>query len=153
MEGQVSRPDIHDLARFLPQQAETHTQALAELTAGHKVTHWIWWELPQLRILGRSQRAYDYGLADLSEATPYLNHPLLGPHLIEMCNALLRHSATPIADILGSVDALKVRSTATLFASIDNADPAFTEVLTMFYGGQKCPETEAHIQRFRNNAT
>lgn len=149
----MSQPDIHDLARFLPRQAETHTQALTELTAGRKVTHWIWWELPQLRILGRSQRAHDYGLADLTEATAYLNHPLLGPRLIEMCNALLQHSATPIVDILGPVDALKTRSTATLFAAIEDADPVFSEVLTTFYEGSGCPETEAHIQSFRNNAT
>ena len=145
--------DIHDLDRFLPPQVQTHAAALAELRSGRKVTHWIWWELPQLRRLGRSQRAHDYGLEDLGEAERYLAHPVLGPRLLALCAALLSHSDQEAEDILGPVDALKLRSTATLFAATEGADPAFQHILDRFYAGSACPETTAHIQAFRNSAT
>ena len=137
--------DIHDLNRFLPRQEATHAQALAELRAGRKLTHWIWWELPQLRSLGRSQRAHDYGLADLDEATRYLAHPILGPRLIEMCDALLTHSKMTAIDSMGPVDALKLRSTATLFAAVPGAPDLFQHLLDQFYEGTPCPMTLAEI--------
>lgn len=133
--------DSHELNRFLQQQEATHTQALAELRAGRKQTHWIWWEIPQLRSLGRSQRAYDYGLADLAEATRYLEHPILGPRLIEMCEALLSLPDLDAKQILGPVDALKVRSTATLFAAIPGVSDVFQNLLDQFYEGAPCPLT------------
>ena len=138
--------DIHDLNRFLPQQEATHAQALAELRAGRKVTHWIWWELPQLRSLGRSQRAHDYGLANLNEATRYLGHPVLGPRLIELFEALLSHPDQSAEAILGPIDALKVRSTATLFAAIPGAPTVFQQVLDQFYDGEACPLTLAELR-------
>ena len=118
---------MQTLDRFLPRQEETHAQALRELRAGRKVTHWIWWELPQLRSLGRSQRAYDYGLADLDEASRYLSHPVLGPRLIEMCEAILAQTDKTAPEILGPIDALKVRSTATLFAATPDAPEVFRQ--------------------------
>lgn len=133
--------DTQDLERFLPRQEATHARALAELKAGRKVTHWIWWEMPQLRSLGRSQRAQDYGLADLDEATRYLAHPVLGPRLVEMCEALLSHPTLDADQILGPVDALKVRSTATLFAASPGAPDVFRDLLDQFYGGTACPLT------------
>ena len=133
------------LEPFVARQAETHAAALAELRAGRKVTHWIWWELPQLRGLGRSPRAFDYGLEDLDEAAAYLAHPVLGPRLIEMCEALLGHADQSAEAILGPVDALKVRSTATLFSHVDNAPDVFRRVLDTFYDGVACSATEAEI--------
>ncbi|GAA6165695.1 DUF1810 domain-containing protein [Pelagimonas sp. KU-00592-HH] len=137
--------DIQDLDRFLPRQEATHAQALAELTAGRKVTHWIWWEMPQLRSLGRSQRAHDYGLADLDEASRYLAHPVLGPRLIEMFEALTRHFDSSAEEIFGPVDALKVRSTATLFAAVPGAPAIFGKALSTFYDGEPCPLTAKEI--------
>ncbi|MCP9482453.1 DUF1810 domain-containing protein [Shimia sp. CNT1-13L.2] len=137
--------DIQDLDRFLPRQEATHAQALVELTAGRKVTHWIWWEMPQLRSLGRSQWAHDYGLADLDEASRYLAHSILGPRLIEMFEALTRHFDSTAEEILGPVDALKVRSTATLFAAVPGAPAIFGEALSTFYDGEPCPLTLKEI--------
>lgn len=136
---------METLDRFLPRQAETHAQALGELRSGRKLTHWIWWELPQLRSLGRSQRAYDYGLADLDEATQYLAHPVLGPRLIEMCAALLTHTDRSALDILGPIDALKLRSTATLFARVPEAPEVFQALLDQFFEGSVCPLTQAEL--------
>ena len=133
--------DILDLERFISQQDASHAQALAELRAGLKLSHWIWWELPQLRGLGRSARAHEYGLADLEEATRYLAHPVLGPRLVEMCMALLMHARKPPESILGPVDALKVRSMATLFSHVPGAPAVFKDVLEGFYGGFACEET------------
>lgn len=133
------------LEPFLDRQAETHDTALAELRAGRKATHWIWWELPQLRGLGRSPRAFEYGLEDLTEAAAYLNHPVLGVRLIEMCEALLSHADQSAEAILGPVDAVKVRSTATLFAHVEGAPDVFRRVLDAFYGGEECPATRAEI--------
>jgi len=134
-----------NLDRFLRRQEETHAQALAELRVGRKLTHWIWWELPQLRTLGRSRRTHDYGLADLDEATRYLAHPILGPRLVEMSDALLTHSNRTAIDILGPVDALKLRSTATLFAAVPGAPDVFQHLLDQFYDGTSCPSTLAEI--------
>ena len=134
-----------DLDRFLSRQEETLAQALAELRAGRKLTHWIWWELPQLRSLGRSQRAHDYGLADLDEATRYFAHPVLGPRLIDMGDALLTHSKMTAIDIMGPVDSLKLRSTATLFAAVSGAPDVFQKLLDQFYKGAPCPMTVAEI--------
>ncbi|WP_372884119.1 DUF1810 domain-containing protein [Shimia sp.] len=137
--------DAADIERFLPRQEETHAAALAELGAGRKIGHWIWWELPQLRALGRSQRAHDYGLADLDEAARYLAHPVLGPRLIELCRALLSHPDQSAAAIMGPVDALKLRSTATLFAALPQAPGEFGRLLEVFYEGQPCPLTRSRI--------
>ena len=137
--------DIADLWRFLPRQDETHAQALAELRAGRKVTHWIWWEIPQLRVLGRSSRAHDYGLADLDEAERYLAHPVLGARLIALCDALLLHEGEAPEAILGGVDALKLRSSMTLFAAIAGAPDVFARVLEAFFDGQRCDVTQSEI--------
>ncbi|MEQ9692925.1 DUF1810 family protein [Shimia sp. SDUM112013] len=138
--------DKSDLDRFLGPQDQTHAQALGELRSGRKLTHWIWWEMPQLRSLGRSQRARDYGLADLDEAQRYLAHPVLGPRLVALCEALLLHSREPPESILGPVDALKVRSMATLFAAVPEAPAVFKALLDIFYEGQPCPLTVAEIR-------
>lgn len=131
--------------RFLEPQAQTHAQALRELTEGRKVSHWIWWELPQLASLGRSHRAVEYGLSGLDEARDYLAHPVLRARLLELCEALLRHRDANATTILGPVDAMKVRSMATLFAAVPDAPPVFAEVLETFYDGEPCPLTRAEI--------
>ncbi len=133
------------LQRFIDAQTGTHDQALAELQSGRKVTHWIWWEMPQLASLGRSLYARKYGLDDLNEASEYLAHPVLRAHLIDLCEAMMSHKDTKANQILGEVDALKVRSMATLFASVSGAPPIFTEILDAFYDGTPCPLTKAEL--------
>lgn len=128
------------LDRFVIAQAKDYPQALAELRAGKKRTHWIWYVLPQLRELGRSAMARDYGIADRQEAAAYIAHPVLGPRLIECVHALLGHPDQTALDMLGEVDAMKLRSCLTLFATVAPGEPCFAKALDVFYGGE--PDTE-----------
>ena len=128
-----------DLDRFLAPQEQTFAAALSELRRGRKESHWMWWIFPQLAALGRSGTAKAYGIADLAEAKAYLAHPVLGPRLLEAARAMLAHRGRDPAAVLGGVDALKLRSCATLFAAVPGADPVFREVLEAFYGGEGDP--------------
>ncbi len=129
-----------DLSRFHAAQADTYDTALAELSAGAKATHWMWFIFPQLRGLGRSATAQYYGIADLSEARAYLADPVLGPRLTACAQALLGHKGAAPDAILGPVDAAKLRSSATLFEAAGGG-PEFATLLEMFYGGRRCTRT------------
>jgi uncharacterized protein (DUF1810 family) len=129
--------------RFLAPQDNTHAQALAEIKAGRKVTHWIWWEMPQLARLGHSPRAVEFGLAGLEEASDYLAHPVLKARLLELCTAMLSHAGKSAEDLLGPVDAMKVRSMATLFSRVPGAPDVFEDILETFYNGARCPVSDA----------
>lgn len=129
------------LDRFLTAQARDYPQALAELRAGRKRTHWIWYMLPQLRALGRSATARNYGITDRQEASDYLTHPVLGPRLIECVHALLSHPYKTAVEMLGEVDAMKLRSCLTLFAAVAPGEASFAKALEVFYGGEPDAET------------
>ncbi|HSX92515.1 MAG TPA: DUF1810 domain-containing protein [Hydrogenophaga sp.] len=129
------------LDRFLQAQARDYEQALAELKAGKKRTHWIWYVLPQLRELGRSQMAREYGIRDRQEAIDYIAHPVLGPRLVECVNALLTHPERDAVEMLGDVDAMKFRSCLTLFGAVALDEPCFSKALTTFYGGEPDAQT------------
>lgn len=129
------------LDRFVTAQARDYRQALAELNTGHKRTHWIWYVLPQLRELGRSAMAREYGIADRQEAADYFAHPVLGPRLVECVQALLSHPDKSAVDMLGEVDAMKFRSCLTLFAAVAPDEPCFEKALAVFYGGKPDAET------------
>lgn len=107
----------------------------------------MWFIFPQLRGLGRSETARYYGLSGLDEATAYAAHPVLGPRLVTCCDALLPHAGTPPEEMLGSIDAMKLRSSATLFAALDRPDPCFRAVLDTFFDGQPCAQTLALLER------
>ncbi len=130
-----------DLDRFVAAQARDFDQARAEIAAGRKRSHWIWYVYPQLAGLGRSDRAQYYGLGGLAEAEAYLAHPVLGPRLIEMCALLLEHADEPARAILGEIDAAKVRSCVTLFGQVEGAPDIFERVLEAFYDGAPDPRT------------
>jgi uncharacterized protein (DUF1810 family) len=133
-----------DLSRFHLAQQATFATAIAELRAGHKQTHWMWFIFPQLASLGRSATARHYGIAGLVEARAYLADPVLGPRLHEAARAVLQHPERSAEAMLGQVDALKLRSCATLFeAAGGGAD--FTALLAQFYGGRPCPLTRAEL--------
>ena len=119
-----------------------HDAAVRELRAGRKTGHWIWYEFPQLAGLGRSPMSVRYAISGLDEARAYLSHPVLGPRLVECCEALLGHRGRDAADILGPIDAVKVRSSMTLFHRADPDAPAFRRVLDAFYGGVADPRTD-----------
>lgn len=127
-----------DLERFLRAQELNYAQALAELQAGRKETHWIWYVLPQLRGLGRSHTAREYGISGRAEASAYLEHPVLGARLVECVNALMRHPGRSAAQMLGEVDAMKFRSCLSLFVAVSPAHPAhpvMNDALMRFFGG------------------
>ena len=134
-----------DLDRFLAPQEQTFAAALSELRRGRKESHWMWWIFPQLAALGRSGAAKAYGIADLAEAKAYLAHPVLGPRLLEAARAMLAHRGRDPAAVLGGVDALKLRSCATLFAAVPGAPSEFRVLLDAFYGGEADPLTEAAL--------
>jgi uncharacterized protein (DUF1810 family) len=136
-------PAPFDLDRFLEAQdaGGTYDAALAELRAGRKTSHWMWFVFPQIEGLGRSPTARHYALSSLKEARAYLAHPLLGARLRESAAALLSHDDRSAEAILGGVDALKLRSSMTLFARADPAEPLFAEVLDRFYDGEADPAT------------
>jgi uncharacterized protein (DUF1810 family) len=124
-----------DLSRFVSAQATTYDYALAEVRAGHKRSHWMWFVFPQLAGLGHSATARHYGIRSLAEARAYLAHPVLGPRLREIASVV---AALPTgADaIFGSVDAMKLRSSMTLFARAAPDEAVFQQVLDRHFGGK-----------------
>lgn len=134
-------PPSDPLERFVRAQERDYAQALAELSAGRKRTHWIWYVLPQLRDLGRSAMAREFGLAGRQEAADYMAHPVLGPRLVECVKAILRHPDRSAVEILGEVDAVKFRSCLTLFIEVAPLEPVFASALKTFYGGSPDEET------------
>ena len=128
--------DINSLDRFLDAQERMYEIALKEIRNGEKESHWMWYIFPQLRGLGRSQMAYAYGINGIEEAKAYIEHPVLSARLIEICEALLEHKNEDIEDILGDVDAMKLRSSMTLFAFISEKNSVFFQVLECFYDGK-----------------
>lgn len=130
-----------DLSRFVAAQRETYSRALAELAAGAKRSHWMWFIFPQIAGLGRSHMAQLYAISDLDEAGAYLAHPLLGARLLECVAAVMEHAPTRTADqIFGGIDSIKLRSSMTLFEAAGGGDP-FVEVLDSFFDGVRDPET------------
>ncbi|MGH1355871.1 MAG: DUF1810 domain-containing protein [Thalassovita sp.] len=138
---------MEGLDRFIVAQARNFADAEREITAGQKVTHWMWYVFPQLRGLGRSNFAQLYGIEGLAEAESYLAHPVLGPRLVRMCELMLTHQGTPPEKILGKIDALKLRSCATLFAATADARPIFEDVLEAFFDGWPCAKTVKLLEK------
>ncbi|OYX41453.1 MAG: hypothetical protein B7Z02_15495 [Rhodobacterales bacterium 32-67-9] len=138
---------MDDLARFRDAQAPLFDGALRELRAGRKTGHWMWFIFPQLRGLGRSATALRYGIADLDEARAYLADPLLGPRLAACAEALLGHGEATAEEILGPVDALKLRSSATLFRAAGDVATArlMQALIDRFFSGRPCPLTLAAL--------
>ena len=139
--------DEFDLERFVEAQAGTYDGALVELTAGRKTGHWIWFVFPQVAGLGRSELSRYYAIGSLAEASAYLAHPVLGPRLRECANALLSTSGRSADEMLGSIDAVKLRSSMTLFHRAAPDEKVFREVLDRFYGGRADDATDAILAR------
>ena len=134
--------DGHDLERFVAAQADVYEQALAELEAGRKESHWMWFVFPQIAGLGRSATARHYAIASRDEAAAYFSHPVLGSRLVECTEAVLRHPETPADFIFGAVDAMKFHSSLTLFDAVAGAfEPSFGEALHIFFGGERDKRT------------
>lgn len=133
------------LERFVAAQEPVIGRVLSELAAGEKRSHWMWFVFPQLRGLGSSVMADRYGLEGAAEARDYDAHPLLGPRLRECAGLVLDHRARSAERIMGPVDALKLRSCATLFREVASAPGPFAEIIDVFYAGQPCVATLAML--------
>jgi uncharacterized protein (DUF1810 family) len=135
------------LDRFVEAQdsSGTYDRALAELRAGRKRGHWMWFVFPQIAGLGSSPTARHYAIADLDEARRYLAHPVLGPRLRECAQAVAGLDSADAVDVLGSIDALKLRSSVTLFALADPDEPVFRAVLDKYYGGALDESTTSRV--------
>jgi uncharacterized protein (DUF1810 family) len=138
--------DPFDLERFVgAQDGGVYEQALRELRAGAKRGHWMWFVFPQVAGLGRSSTAQHYALAGLEEARAYLAHPVLGPRLVECAQALLELSGRDPVRVLGSVDAVKLRSSMTLFEAAAPDERVFAEVLERWFDGERDEATTTRL--------
>jgi uncharacterized protein (DUF1810 family) len=125
----------HELERFVSAQEPVWPQVAAELGAGRKTSHWMWFVFPQLRELGRSNMARRYGIGSLAEAQAYLAHPLLGSRLRHGTQLVLANKDKSIHDIFGSPDDMKFRSCMTLFGVASDHEALFKQALDAFFGG------------------
>ncbi len=140
--------DPFDLERFVQAQdlGATYEHAIAELHRGRKTSHWMWFVFPQLAGLGSSPMAQRYAISDLDEASAYLRHAVLGPRLVDAAYAVLGTEVNRAEAIFGSIDAIKLRSSMTLFHRADPQEPAFRQVLDRFYGGRPDPATDELLE-------
>ena len=139
--------DPFDLARFVNAQDQggTYQQALAELRRGRKTSHWMWFVFPQIAGLGSSPMARRYAISSLGEAAAYLAHPVLGHRLVDCARAVLQIDTARAEEIFGSIDAIKLRSSMTLFARADPDEPVFGQVLERFYAGRPDRATDERL--------
>ena len=140
----------NELIKFLEAQNQVYLKALSEIKKGKKATHWMWYIFPQMKGLGSSETAQFYGIEDLSQATAYLQHPILGQHLIEVCSAVLQIKRQTAAEIFGTPDDLKLCSCMTLFAAVENAHPVFDAVLGKYFNSIRDGNTLQLLNRSRS---
>ncbi len=136
--------DPHQLARFVDAQDQggVFERAVAELRAGDKRGHWMWFVFPQIAGLGRSPMAQRYAISSLDEARAYLDHDVLGPRLLQCAEIVGDLEGRTATEVFGSVDAMKLRSSMTLFARADPNNPVFGRVLSVYFGGVADEVTE-----------
>lgn len=131
-----NRTDPYDLRRFVEAQAHVYERALAEINGGRKRTHWMWFIFPQIDGLGFSSTAKKYAIKSADEARAYLDHPVLGPRLLECAEAVLRIEGRTAEEIFGTPDDLKLSSCATLFACVLPQSSVFARLIDKFYQGE-----------------
>ena len=142
---------MFDLDRFVVAQQTVYDGVVAELRAGHKTGHWMWFIFPQLAGLGRSEMSRYYAIVSVREAVAYLAHPVLGPRLRECAGLLLISSARSATDILGVIDGTKLRSSMTLFYRAEPTEAVFAQVLDRFFDGVVDPVTDEMLAAARGS--
>ncbi len=145
--------DPYNLQRFVDAQQHVFASVIAELGQGNKLGHWMWFIFPQLKGLGRTAQSNFFGISSVQEAAAYLQHPVLGPRLIEctqLVNAIEGHSAE---DIFGEIDAMKFRSSMTLFAYAAPENQVFIDALGKYYAGEFDPLTIAYLRKQTSDST
>ena len=141
----MSTDDPFALSRFVSAQEPVFDTVVQELAAGQKRSHWMWFVFPQIAGLGLSPMAVRYAISGLAEARAYVAHPVLGQRLRQCCGVLVAlPTADPVA-VFGGIDAVKLRSSMTLFAAADPVEPAFAAVLDRFFDGERDPATLARL--------
>lgn len=133
--------NTQSLQKFVDAQQDTYSRALSEIKAGKKQGHWIWFIFPQIRGLGLSETSKYYSIKNKKEAQEFLEHPVLGARLIEICKVLSEQGNYNASYIFGSPDDKKLRSSMTLFSSVKDADPVFKIILDNFFKGMPDPVT------------
>ena len=133
--------DPYDLQRFVDAQSPVYQRVCAELRNGRKTSHWMWFIFPQIRGLGSSPLAHKFAISSLAEARAYLQHPDLGPRLIECTRLMNLVEGRSINQILGYPDDLKFRSSMTLFARASSGDQVFADALQKYFAGKPDPAT------------
>lgn len=133
--------DSHDLRRFVAAQEDVHEEALTEIRAGRKRSHWMWYVFPQFKGLGSSPTSIHYAIGSVAEARAYLAHPILGPRLIECAEAVLEIEHRSALEIFGSPDDMKLRSSATLFAAVSPDDSVFHQIIDKYFDGKQDART------------
>ncbi|MBG8556249.1 DUF1810 domain-containing protein [Hymenobacter guriensis] len=141
-------PQQPHLQRFLDAQQRDYATALAEIRSGRKSSHWMWYIFPQIQGLGYSETARFYAIQSRQEAEAYLQHPVLGPCLVEISEALLKLESSDATRIMGTPDDAKLKSSMTLFATLEGSNPVFQRVLDKFFGGAQDAKT---LQILRQN--
>jgi uncharacterized protein (DUF1810 family) len=126
----------HHLQRFVNAQQDSYQNALAEVKNSRKQGHWMWYIFPQIKGLGFSETSKFYGISNIAEAVGFLEHPVLGSRLVQICKALLALQSNNAHQVFGSPDDLKLRSSMTLFSQVPNPDPVFENVLQKFFEGK-----------------
>ena len=139
--------DPYNLERFVEAQASNYEDALAELNAGSKQTHWSWYIFPQVRGLGSSPASIRYAIGSKAEASAFLSHPVLGLRLRECINAMLGQRGLSAAQILGDIDAQKFRSCLTLFLQVAPSETVFSDALKKYFGGVPDAKTLSILAR------
>ena len=127
--------DPFNLQRFVDAQAPVYPQVLNELMRGVKTSHWMWFVFPQIEGLGRSATAQQYAISSAGEAQAYLDHPVLGPRLVECVNFLLGIEGRTAKQVFGDTDALKLRSSLTLFLAASGGENIFEDALDKYFDG------------------
>ncbi len=136
----------NSLERFIQAQEHDYQTALAEVRAGYKCSHWMWYVFPQLKGLGFSSTAQFYGINGKEESKAYLEHPVLGARLREITSVLLTLEGKSAVDIFGHTDAMKLRSSMTLFNAVANGEDLFQKVLDKYYEGKADDRTLAMLK-------
>jgi uncharacterized protein (DUF1810 family) len=146
----MAMDDPYNLQRFVEAQQPMFTGVLAELKHGSKRGHWMWFIFPQLKGLGKTAQSNFFGIASLQEAAAYLEHPVLGPRLIECIQLVNAVEGRSAEDIFGDIDAMKFRSSMTLFANAAPENQTFTDALKKYFAGEFDPLTFGYLREERS---
>jgi uncharacterized protein (DUF1810 family) len=139
--------DPFELSRFLDAQDGEYSGILAEIQSGRKRSHWMWYVFPQIDGLAFSSTSQRFAIKSIDEAQAYLKHPILGARLLECAKAVVEIEGRSVAEIFGSPDDLKLRSSATLFAAVSEAGSVFERILEKYYHGERDERTVERLQK------